>query len=144
MCSAAATPATPAPPPPQVVLISDLPSKATNYTPVWDFRSAVGNSSLYRAIAVPLARAAAALELPGVVRYTDAVPRDTDVGVVALREMLLAIQAERMAVCVRAECAQCTRTESKYVEEMVQRRQSRSLAYMKTWMGTPTVEKKCV
>ena len=114
-----------------VLLVTDLPSPATGYHPLWDLRD-FNTSHKYVA---PRVQAAQQLQrLAQVVRYVDVVGTGQDLGVVAVVELMLALHAAELELCGIPECSKCTRPHSKYTEELRQRREQLGLPFSKSWL----------
>mmetsp|Transcript_29708 Transcript_29708/g.53336 ORF Transcript_29708/g.53336 Transcript_29708/m.53336 type:complete len:561 (-) Transcript_29708:55-1737(-) len=121
----------------RVLLLTDLPSQSTAYHPTWDLQDFVDGSEAWRSEIQPKVDAALALQAQGVVRYADMLPPTVDRGSVAIRELLLGLTARCLLLCSAPECSDCTRPESKYTEELQQRREHMKQSFATTWMSEP-------
>eukprot|EP00667_Euglena_gracilis_P008109 EG_transcript_8203 len=137
-----------------VLLVTDLPSRGSGYAAAWDNAHVANGTAAWTALRAPYIAASRRFEALSVLRYADYQPPQADKGAVAIQELVLALRARCLVVCVTAACGACTRPESKYTEELTQRweeqvatsvaskakrglRTTPKAPYLKSWVDPP-------
>jgi hypothetical protein len=112
--------------PASALLVTEMPAPSRNETMWGVYRGGVGPSQR---------KAVAALLAVGMVKY-DAVHSGTEIGVLSIRERLLAQAAPAYVTChdtQRGDCRGCFRTKSKFVERVLRVRKAAGKPSCSNW-----------